>query len=128
MYVFGFEDIFRKVDDYNEKIEVLIAKRTAYMNSVMEYISPFKIGDEYVNIETGEHTKVKEIYRMSQVGGQGSYFDDTIFDIHAQFDNGDNTSRFGFEERNPYVKLNDYKNKTDLYYKKLEDLARNKQS
>ena len=126
MYIFGFEDIFRRVEDYNEKIEALIAERTAYMNSVMEYISPFKIGDEYVNVKTGDHTKVIEIYRMSSVGGREAYFDDSIFDIHARFDNGDNTSRYGIEGRNPYVKLSDYENKTDLYYKKLEDLERYK--
>lgn len=126
MYIFGFEDIFRRVEDYNEKIEALIAERTAYMNSVMEKISPFNVGDKYVNIKTGERAKVIEVYRMSSVGGRVTYFDDSIFDIHARFDNGDNTSRYGIEERNPYVKLSDYENKTDLYYKKLEYLTRYK--
>lgn len=126
MYISGFKDIFEKVEEYNKKIESLISERKAYMDSVMERISSFKIGDEYVNVKTGEHTKIIEIYRMSSVGGRGAYFDDSIFDIHARFDNGDNTSRFGIEERNPYVKLSDYENKTDLYYKKLEDLVRYK--
>ena len=126
MYISGFKDIFEKVEDYNKKIEALILERVSYMDSVMERITPFKIGDEYVNIKTGEHTKVIEIYRMSSVGGREAYFDDSIFDIHASFDNGDNTSRFGNEKRNPYVKLSDYEDKTDLYYKKLEDLARHK--
>lgn len=126
MYISGFKDIFEKVEDYNKKIEALILERISYMDSVMERISPFKIGDEYVNIKTGERTKIIEIYRMSSVGGRGAYFDNSIFDIHARFDNGDNTSRYGMEERNPYVKLSDYENKTDLYYKKLEDLARYK--
>ena len=94
------------------------------MNSVMEQIYPFKIGEEYVDIATGEHTKVNGIYRMSSVGSLDSYFDNSVSDIHARFENGDNTSRFGVEERNPYIKLSDYKNKTHLYYKKLEDLAR----
>ena len=126
MYISGFKDIFEKVEEYNKKIESLISERILYMNSVMERISPFKIGDEYVNVKTGERAKVIEVYRMSSVGGRGTYFDDSIFDIHARFDNGDNTSRYGIEERNPYVKLSDYENKTDLYYKKLEDLTRYK--
>ena len=117
MYICGSKDIFEKAEEYNKKIESLISERKAYMDSVMERISSFKIGDEYVNVKTGEHTKIIEIYRMSSVGGRGGYFDDSIFDIHARFDNGDNTSRFGIEERNPYVKLSDYENKTDLFYK-----------
>lgn len=124
MYISGFEDIFEKVEDYNKKIEALILERMAYMNSVMERISPFNVGDEYVNVETGECAKVIEVYRMSSVGGRGAYFDDSISDIHARFDNGDNTSRYGIEERNPYIKSKDFKDKSELYYKKLQDLSR----
>lgn len=124
MHVYGFRKIFEKVEDYNKKIEQLISDRTEYMNSIMDQISPFKIGEEYINIATGEHTKVSEIYRMSSVGSLDSYFDNSVSDIHAMFENGDNTSRFETEERNPYIKLSDYKNKTRLYYKKLEDLVR----
>ena len=124
MHVYGFRKIFEKVEDYNEKIEQLISERTGYMNSIMDQISPFKIGEEYVNIKTGERTKVSGIYRMSSVGSLDSYFDNSVSDIHATFENGDNTSRFETEERNPYIKLSDYKNKTHLYYKKLEDLVK----
>ena len=124
MHISGFKDIFEKVEDYNNKIEALILERTAYMNSVMERISPFNVGEEYVNVKTGERAKVIEVYRMSSVGGRGAYFDDSIFDIHARFDNGDNTSRYGIEERNPYIKSKDFDDKSELYYKKLQDLSR----
>lgn len=124
MYISGFKDIFEKVEDYNKKIEALILERTAYMNSVMERISPFNVGEEYANVKTGERAKVIEVYRMSSVGGRGAYFDDSIFDIHARFGNGDNTSRYGIEERNPYIKSKDFDDKSELYYKKLQDLSR----
>ena len=68
--------------------------------------------------------EVNGIYRMSSVGSLDGYFDNSVSDIHARFENGDNTSRFGVEERNLYIKSSDYKNKAHLYYKKLEDLAR----
>ena len=124
MYISGFKDIFEKVEDYNKKIEALILERTAHMNSVMERISPFNVGEEYVNVKTGERAKVIEVYRMSSVGGRGAYFDDSIFDIHARFGNVDNTSRYGIEERNPYIKSKDFDDKSELYYKKLQDLSR----
>lgn len=120
------KDILDKVDDYGNRIKRLAIERRKYMDSVMEEVSPYKIGDEYVNVITRERVKVVEIYRMSSVGHGDIFKDNSISDIHARFDNGDNTSRYGIEERNPYVKLSDYENKTDLYYKKLEDLTRYK--
>lgn len=124
MYISGFKDIFEKVEDYNKKIEALILERIAYMNSVMKRISPFNVGEEYANVKTGERVKVIEVYRMSSVGGQELYFDNSISDIHAKFDNGDNTSRYGIEKRSPYIKSKDFEEKTEVYYKKLQDLLR----
>lgn len=116
------KDILDKVDDYGNRIKRLAIERRKYMDSVMEEVSPYKIGDEYVNAKTGERTKVLDLYRGSSVGHSSDIFaDNSIRDIHARFDNGDNTSRYGY--CNPYIKAIDYDNKTDLYYKKLEDLV-----
>lgn len=124
MYVSGFEDIFDKVRDFNERIEQLISERQNFMDSVMEEVSPFKVGEEYVNIRTGERVKVSKIYRGSSVGTGLRYYDDSLCDIHARFDNGDNTSRYGIEPKNPYIKAEYYDNNSELFYKKLKDLAR----
>ena len=120
-----YKDILGKVDDYGNQIKLLAIERRKYMDSVMEEVSPYKIGDEYVNVKTGERVKVMNIYRGSSVGRSSDIFaDNSIRDIYARFDNGDNTSRDGYYD--PYIKAADYDNKSDLYYKKLEDLARDK--
>lgn len=122
MYVVGFQDFFDKVDDYNRRISQLIFERQQFMDSIMDTISPFKVGEEYVNVKTEERVKVTEIYRGSTVGFGKGYHDDSISDIHARFDNGDNTSRYGYYD--PYIKASDYDNKTKEYYEKLEEYIR----
>ena len=116
------KDILDKVDDYGNRIKRLAIERRKYMDSVMEEVSPYKIGDEYVNIITRERVKVVEIYRRSSVGHGDIFKDNSISDIHARFDNGDNTSRYGYYD--PYIKASDYDNKTKEYYGKIENYMR----
>lgn len=117
------KDILDKVDDYGNRIKRLAIERRKYMDSVMEEVSPYKIGDEYVNAKTGERTKVLDLYRGSSVGHSSDIFaDNSIRDIHARFDNGDNTSRYGYYD--PYIKASDYDNKTKEYYEKIENYMR----
>lgn len=116
------KDILDKVDDYGNRIKRLAIERRKYMDSVMEEVSPYKIGDEYVNAITRERVKVVEIYRRSSVGHGDIFKDNSISDIHARFDNGDNTSRYGYYD--PYIKASDYDNKTKEYYGKIENYMR----
>lgn len=116
------KDILDKVDDYGNRIKRLAIERRKYMDSVMEEVSPYKIGDEYVNVITRERVKVLEIYRRSSVGHGDIFKDNSISDIHARFDNGDNTSRYGYYD--PYIKASDYDNKTKEYYEKIENYMR----
>lgn len=116
------KDILDKVDDYGNRIKRLAIERRKYMDSVMEEVSPYKIGDEYVNVITRERVKVVEIYRRSSVGHGDIFKDNSISDIHARFDNGDNTSRYGYYD--PYIRASDYDNKTKEYYGKIENYMR----
>lgn len=116
------KDILDKVDDYGNRIKRLAIERRKYMDSVMEEVSPYKIGDEYANVKTRERVKVLEIYRRSSVGHGDIFKDNSISDIHARFDNGDNTSRYGYYD--PYIKASDYDNKTKEYYGKIENYMR----
>lgn len=116
------KDILDKVDDYGNRIKRLAIERRKYMDSVMEEVSPYKIGDEYVNAITRERVKVVEIYRRSSVGHGDIFKDNSISDIHARFNNGDNTSRYGYYD--PYIKASDYDNKTKEYYGKIENYMR----
>lgn len=118
------QEIFDKLNKINEKIAELLIQRVKYMDSVMEEVSPFAVGDEYVNIRTGEHVKVTEIYRGSSVGHGDISKDDSLSNIHCYFNNGDNTSRYCYEWKNPYIKLQDYQEKNEKYMNKLEWLAK----
>lgn len=117
-----FEDVFKTVENYNTKIEELICERYKYMESVMDKVSPYKIGDEYVNVKTGERVKVTEIYRGTQVGNSCHYNDNSMYNIHARFDNGDNTSRYCYED--PYISAKDFEEKSKAYYEKLENFIK----
>lgn len=117
------QEIFDKLNKMNEEIAELLMQRIKYMDSVMEKVSPFAVGDEYVNVKTGECVKVTEIYRGSSVGCADIYKDGSLLDIHCYFDNGENTSCYGYEWCNPYIKLKDYQEKNEVYINKLEDLA-----
>ena len=114
--------ILDTIEDYNNRILKLAIERRKYMDSVMEEVSPYKIGDEYVNVKTRERVKVLEIYRRSSVGHGDIFKDNSISDIHVRFDNGDNTSRYGYYD--PYIKASDYDNKTKEYYEKIENYMR----
>lgn len=118
------KEIFDRLEDLNKGIEILIKKRAEYMDSVMKEISPYKIGDEYTNIKTGEKTRVEKIYRRGQVGDRNIFEDNSISEIFAAFENGDNTSRYGYEWKCPYIKSEDYENKTQKYYELLEQIVK----
>ena len=118
-------EILNQLKEYNDKIEVLLQERLEFMDSHMDEVSKYHVGDEYVNIRTGEIVTVKEIYRETEIGGyRGKYDDNSLLTIHAQFSNGDNTSRYYFDIYAPYCKKDDYDNKTDTYIKKLESCKR----
>ena len=115
------KEILDTLHEYNEKLKVLMQERFEFMESHMDEVSKYHVGDEYVNIRTGENVTVKEIYRNSEVGGyRGEYNDNSLSRIHARFSNGDNTSRYHFDTFAPYCKKEDYDNKTDAYIEKLE--------
>lgn len=118
------QKIFEKLRKMNEEIDSLLMQRKSYMNFVMEKISPFSIGDKYVNLMTGEYVKVTGIYRGSSIGHNDIYRDNSLLDIHCCFDNGDNTSSYGSELRNPYIKLKDYQEKNENYIEKLKYLSK----
>ena len=118
-------EILNQLKEYNDKIEILLQERLKFMDSHMEEVWKYHVGDEYVNIRTGETVTVKEIYRETEIGGyRGKYDDNSLLTIHARFSNGDNTSRYYFDIYAPYCKKDDYDNKTDIYIKKLESCMR----
>ena len=118
-------EILNQLKEYNDKIEALLQERFEFMEKHMDEVSEYHVGDEYVNIRTGETVTVKEIYRETEIGGyKGKYNDNSLLTIHAQFSNGDNTSRYHFDMYAPYCKKEDYDNKTDTYIEKLESCMR----
>ena len=118
-------EILNQLQEYNDKIEALLQERLEFMDSHMDEVSEYHVGDEYVYIRTGETVTVKEIYRETEIGGcRGKYNDNSLLTIHARFSNGDNTSRYDFDMYVPYCKKEDYDNKTDTYIEKLESCVR----
>ena len=116
------EEILEQLYEMNQEIEQLIEKRTEFIYSHIEEASEFfKVGEEYANLATHEVVTVKELYTSSSVGkGKGGYHDNSLRSIHAQFSNGDNSSRYSVH---PFVSKKDFDEKNDNYVKKLEYLA-----
>ena len=113
-------EILNQLKEYNDKIEALLQERLEFMDSHMDDVSEFHIGDEYVNILTYEEVVVKELYRESSVGiGAGHYKDNSLYTICARFSNGDNTSRYGVFH--PYCNKKDFLEKNEKYLFQLEN-------
>ena len=119
------KEIFDTLHEYNKRLEVLMQERFEFMEKHMDEVSEYHVGDEYVDIRTGENVTVKRIYRETEFGGcRGKYNDNSLSTIHAQFSNGDNTLRYNFEMYDLYCKKEDYDNKTDTYIEKLVSCMR----
>lgn len=104
----------------NEHITELINERTKFLDDNMHHFAEFQIGEEVYNCNRHTFTIVKDHYR---------YFTnrDPLYDtgLHCdcRFNNGDNTSCYGF--LHPFVSKKDFDNETNVYIKKLKSLARN---
>lgn len=119
------DEIFKKLDDLNSEIYKKIMERKEFMDSVMDEVSEYHVGDEYVNVITKEQVTVRMIYRranppFSCYDLKQSVEDRYLNIIHAYFSNGDNTSRYGESWKNPYLKKSDYEERGEKYIEKLD--------
>lgn len=123
------DEIFEKLDEYNSKIFGLLIERKRFMDSVMDSVSEFHVGDEYVNVITQEYVKVEKIYRKNNppfccYDLETAAKDNSLRVIHACFSNGDNTSHYGETWKHPYIKKKDYEERGEKYIDKLEIVLR----
>lgn len=112
--------IYTKLEEFNKSIDFLIQQRTIFMDKVMDEICEFKVGDDCVNILTGEKAKVLSIYRAKA----GKYKDNSFDDICMTLSNGDDT--YKYHGNHPYCKKDDVEEKKDTYVRRLENLLKNK--
>lgn len=100
--------------ELNDKVEQAIQDRKDFLDEHASLFADFKIGEEVINIQTGEWTTVKRYYRMHR--DSNVYYDNSLR-TECEFTNGDNTSRYGIIH--PYKSKNEY---ALILKRKLEEL------
>ena len=118
------ENLREKLQELTLKIKDAVSDRTLFLDENMKHFAEFQIGDKVYNCKNGQIGICTEHYRYHQC----NYEYDNSLSTNCKIKEPigvnfiDNTSRFA--GGHPWVKLEDYENKTEKYYHKLEMLAR----
>lgn len=107
----------------NAEVTAIITKRKAFMDENQHLFAEFQVGDEIVNVMTGEHGVVSKHYRYWDT--QSNPIHDSNFSVEHEIRVAsnifDNTSRHdGFH---PWIRLADYEKKTSRYVDALRMAA-----
>jgi hypothetical protein len=115
------DELEKELIKLNNEVKEVVEKRSKFLDDNMKYFAEFQIGDKVFNCKTGRIGICSKHYRLNEDRPEL----DTSLRCDCEIKESryyDNTSRFiGF---NPWVKYEDYENKTDTYIRKLEIISR----
>jgi len=110
-----------KLIELNNSVNDAIKRRSEFLNENMKYFAEFQIGEKVYNCSNNTIGICSKHYRFHE---NNIEYDTYLYcDCEIKTSRGcyDNTSRYG--GLHPWIKYEEYENKTDAYLRKLEMLT-----